>query len=318
MPPSPPPSRFLFRQARAKGDWLAPDPTATSCSPWASTAPSSSTTPPTSISSSSTISTACACAPGWRSQPFFVRLTRDLVRLLQERTEHGYVFRTDLRLRPDPGSTPLAHLHRRRAQLLRERRPELGARRPHQGARRSPATSPPGDALSRRPRALHLAQVPRLRGHRRHPRHEAADPRLPRLRRDRGCRPRHQGRPRRHPRDRVLRADPAADRRRPPARPARVARRCSRWSGWRQRGWIKAGVRRELDAGLSLPAHRRASPADDRRRADADAARRIPTSSPRSPASAASPTRPPSPRASPPSWNACRPTTFACSSTAPS
>ncbi len=45
---------------------------------------------------------------GLEVQRFFVRLTRDLVRLLQERTEHGYVFRTDLRLRPDPGSTPLA------------------------------------------------------------------------------------------------------------------------------------------------------------------------------------------------------------------
>ncbi len=45
---------------------------------------------------------------GLEVQHFFVRLTRDLVRLLQERTEHGYVFRTDLRLRPDPGSTPLA------------------------------------------------------------------------------------------------------------------------------------------------------------------------------------------------------------------
>lgn len=38
----------------------------------------------------------------------FVRLTRRLVRILQERTGNGYVFRTDLRLRPDPGSTPLA------------------------------------------------------------------------------------------------------------------------------------------------------------------------------------------------------------------
>ena len=38
----------------------------------------------------------------------FVRMTRRLVRILQERTEHGYVFRTDLRLRPDPGSTALA------------------------------------------------------------------------------------------------------------------------------------------------------------------------------------------------------------------
>jgi glutamate-ammonia-ligase adenylyltransferase len=40
--------------------------------------------------------------------PFFLRLARDLVRLLQDRTEDGYVFRTDLRLRPDPGSTPVA------------------------------------------------------------------------------------------------------------------------------------------------------------------------------------------------------------------
>ncbi|MDH6230051.1 glutamate-ammonia-ligase adenylyltransferase [Mesorhizobium soli] len=38
----------------------------------------------------------------------FARMTRRLVKILQDRTEHGYVFRTDLRLRPDPGSTPLA------------------------------------------------------------------------------------------------------------------------------------------------------------------------------------------------------------------
>ena len=37
-----------------------------------------------------------------------VRMTRDLVRLLDERTAEGYVFRTDLRLRPDPGATPPA------------------------------------------------------------------------------------------------------------------------------------------------------------------------------------------------------------------
>ena len=41
-------------------------------------------------------------------QAFFVRLTKDLVRLLQERTADGYVFRTDLRLRPDPGATAIA------------------------------------------------------------------------------------------------------------------------------------------------------------------------------------------------------------------
>ena len=37
-----------------------------------------------------------------------VRLTRDMARLMDERTTDGYVFRTDLRLRPDPASTPLA------------------------------------------------------------------------------------------------------------------------------------------------------------------------------------------------------------------
>tara|TARA_B100000315_G_scaffold255655_1_gene299587 strand:- start:2163 stop:5126 length:2964 start_codon:yes stop_codon:yes gene_type:complete len=38
----------------------------------------------------------------------FIRLARDLVKILSERTADGYVFRTDLRLRPDPGSTPPA------------------------------------------------------------------------------------------------------------------------------------------------------------------------------------------------------------------
>jgi [glutamine synthetase] adenylyltransferase / [glutamine synthetase]-adenylyl-L-tyrosine phosphorylase len=38
----------------------------------------------------------------------FSRLGRDLIKILQERTGDGYVFRVDMRLRPDPGSTPLA------------------------------------------------------------------------------------------------------------------------------------------------------------------------------------------------------------------
>jgi glutamate-ammonia-ligase adenylyltransferase len=38
----------------------------------------------------------------------YVKATKTLVKLLQERDADGYVFRTDLRLRPDPASTPLA------------------------------------------------------------------------------------------------------------------------------------------------------------------------------------------------------------------
>ncbi|WP_374764004.1 bifunctional [glutamine synthetase] adenylyltransferase/[glutamine synthetase]-adenylyl-L-tyrosine phosphorylase [Yunchengibacter salinarum] len=37
-----------------------------------------------------------------------IRITRDMVDMLERRTGDGYVFRTDLRLRPDPGATPVA------------------------------------------------------------------------------------------------------------------------------------------------------------------------------------------------------------------
>ena len=47
-------------------------------------------------------------AAGGDLQSFFVRMTRDLVLLLEERTPDGYVFRTDLRLRPDAGATQIA------------------------------------------------------------------------------------------------------------------------------------------------------------------------------------------------------------------
>jgi len=43
-----------------------------------------------------------------RNGATFPRLARDLVSLMQLRDANGYVFRTDLRLRPDPASTPLA------------------------------------------------------------------------------------------------------------------------------------------------------------------------------------------------------------------
>jgi glutamate-ammonia-ligase adenylyltransferase len=43
-------------------------------------------------------------APG----PLFVRLAQRLARLLDRRTADGYVLRVDLRLRPDPGATPIA------------------------------------------------------------------------------------------------------------------------------------------------------------------------------------------------------------------
>jgi len=49
-----------------------------------------------------------ALAPETEPAPLYVRLTRELVKLIQERTSDGYVFRVDLRLRPDPSSTQIA------------------------------------------------------------------------------------------------------------------------------------------------------------------------------------------------------------------
>ena len=42
------------------------------------------------------------------AQTFYVKLTQELVKCLSEQTEDGYVFRADLRLRPDPGATQVA------------------------------------------------------------------------------------------------------------------------------------------------------------------------------------------------------------------
>lgn len=50
----------------------------------------------------------CKLRDGLSEQQFFVKITRDLVKLMQERTADGYVFRTDLRLRPDPGATQVS------------------------------------------------------------------------------------------------------------------------------------------------------------------------------------------------------------------
>ena len=47
-------------------------------------------------------------APAGEVTALASRLVRDAMHILSQQTGEGYVFRTDLRLRPDPGSTPLA------------------------------------------------------------------------------------------------------------------------------------------------------------------------------------------------------------------
>lgn len=107
--------RFLFRQAVKKGDWLADA---------ADERPDASSGfmvlgvgkyGAFELNYSSDIDLIvfyeperARLKPGLELPTFFVRLTRDLVRLIDERTVGGYVFRTDLRLRPDAGATQIA------------------------------------------------------------------------------------------------------------------------------------------------------------------------------------------------------------------
>ena len=101
-------TRFLFRQAAAAGDWLSDEPDG-----YVVLGMGKYGARELNYSSDIDLIVFYDLARmhlrrGLEPQPFFVRQTRELVRLLHERTGDGYVFRTDLRLRPDPGATPLA------------------------------------------------------------------------------------------------------------------------------------------------------------------------------------------------------------------
>ncbi len=50
----------------------------------------------------------CPVAEGVEAQALYIRITKDLVKMMQQKTGDGYVFRTDLRLRPDAGATAVA------------------------------------------------------------------------------------------------------------------------------------------------------------------------------------------------------------------
>ena len=103
----------LFREAQRRGDWLDGEPAAEMRSGYFVLAMGKHGAFELNYSSDIDLivfyEPAKVCLSPTRDvQTFFVRMTRDLVKLMQEPTEHGYVFRTDLRLRPDPGSTPVA------------------------------------------------------------------------------------------------------------------------------------------------------------------------------------------------------------------
>ncbi len=104
---------FLFRQAVANGSWLSDDPTPERDSGFFVLGMGKYGAHELNYSSDIDLIVfydrdKLKLRHDVEPQPFFVRMTRELVRILQERTGDGYVFRTDLRLRPDPGATQVA------------------------------------------------------------------------------------------------------------------------------------------------------------------------------------------------------------------
>ena len=156
----------------------------------------------------------------------FIRVTQRLVKLLSEVTGEGYVFRTDLRLRPDPSVTPVC-IATEPAEHYYESLGRTWERAAYIKARACAGAIAAGEAFLDRLRPFVWRKPSRLLGDRGRPGHAAAHPRPQGPGRpDRGPRPRHQARPRRHPRDRVLHPDPPAHRRRPRPRASASAPPC--------------------------------------------------------------------------------------------
>ena len=139
------PCGFLFRQAAQVGRVAGRRArTATSSSPWASRAPSSSTTPPTSTSSSSSTATRHDLRRRRRAAALLrARHPATSCSSSHERTADGYVFRIDLRLRPDPRLDAGRARRRRRRCTTTRASARTGSAPPSSRPAPAPATSPP-------------------------------------------------------------------------------------------------------------------------------------------------------------------------------
>jgi glutamate-ammonia-ligase adenylyltransferase len=115
-------------------------------------------------------------AEGVEHQAVARRVAQSLIRNLQDRTGEGYVFRVDLRLRPDPSSTPPA-VPVDAALEYYESVGQNWERAAHIKARPVAGDLAAANGLPGRAAAVHLAAQPRLRRHRRHPFDQAPDPR---------------------------------------------------------------------------------------------------------------------------------------------
>ena len=170
---------------------------------------------------------------------------------MSERTADGYVFRTDLRLRPDPGATPIA-IPLEAALSYYESMGQNWERAAYIKARPVAGDIEAGEQFLKElapfvwRKYFDFAAIAdvhsikrQIHAHKGHGEIAVA-------------RPQHQTRTRRHSRNRIFRADAAAHHRRPRSAPARArdARRCSTSSS--TSGWVAAEARDDLRRRLSL------------------------------------------------------------------
>ena len=206
----------------------------------------------------------------------FIRVTQRLVKLLSEVTGEGYVFRTDLRLRPDPSVTPVC-IATEPAEHYYESVGRTWERAAYIKARVCAGAIDAGAGVPRAAAPVRLAPPPRFLGDPGRAGHAAAHPRAQGPGRAAGDpRARPEARARRHPRDRVLHPDPPADRRRPRRRPA-PARHPAGARRARRPGLGRPRRRRDAGRGLRGAPRPRAPAADARRRPDPAPCRRART-----------------------------------------
>ncbi len=103
---------YLFRQAAKRGKIKAFDDTLSGCG-WTVLALGKMGAEELNFSSDIDLiilhdQTASPLDDAEATQPFFVSMTRDLIRLLSSASGHGIGWRVDLRLRPDPGATAVS------------------------------------------------------------------------------------------------------------------------------------------------------------------------------------------------------------------
>ena len=207
--------------------------------------------------------------------PFFVRVTQALARILQQRTGDGYVFRVDLRLRPDPASTQVA-MSTDAALHYYEREGRTWERAAMIKARPCAGDTKAGEALIAESspfvwrKHLDFAALADVHDMKRQMQTYRGQSDIA-----------VEGHNVKVGRGGIREIEFFAQTQqliaggRHPAS-AGAADAARRLTCWRRSNWITLQARDELDGGLSIPAPRRTPAADGRRRADPCAARRAP------------------------------------------